>query len=353
MAKYPLFKDVFDTVKAQSKLKGIEWYDEIYDISRNVANIKSGATFTLSKHVEQLTAALLSCQRVWAELEPHFEVDSKNPTLDVPMLQRGKSFLHINEIFMHYDPALLRAANAEETLNSIKSIECGNRRINSQISSLLNQPYTRQYTHPKTKVKSTKQYQGNILDILERFNNDPDYDFLDFKHGYRAFTEDSSGEPIKQNIIDLVTLLSQGTVSKNSVIKKHLSSKKISECKMQEMGAALVCEYLKGFGISVVKPDVHVCRVLYRLGYIQREDAVKDALNICYDIADYYDAMFKSEFFAAKLPSAVPSAVAVDTVLWQFAARGKLEICIAEDSNKKKVPPRCNLCLALNCPYRK
>ena len=46
-----------------------------------------------------------------------------------------------------------------------------------------------------------------------------------------------------------------------------------SKNKLKCMGVPLVCEYLKGVGIGVVKPDVHLRRIIGRLGYSSKKPA--------------------------------------------------------------------------------
>lgn len=371
MGEYSLFQQVFETVeeKTQGRIdkatgqncnpktgKPFEWYDEILDISREAEKVQNGATFDISNHIKKIVLSLLSCQRPWSELEIHFPHDNTNPLIDIPSQKKGQCLPHMDEIFMQYDCDRLLSADASIMIKDIKGIQCSNRRINWQIPSLLNQDYRIQRTNKKTGKKTVNVYHGNIINVLNLLNSDSNYGFLDFEHGYRKFTTDKSGKPNRANILALVALLSGGTVDKSSIIHTKLTAEQIKACKMNEMGAALVCEYLKGFGISVVKPDVHVCRVLNRLGYIDNESDVLGAIDVCYKIADEYDTYLKEKITKAGLPSITSTVVVVDTILWQFAAKGKLEICIADTYNKKGkcFRPKCNECKArVKCPYHK
>ena len=99
--------------------------------------------------------------------------------------------------------------------------------------------------------------------------------------------------------------------------------------KLKGMGTPLVCEYLKGVGFDIIKPDVHVCRIVGRLGYSKHNPAtLQEALDVCKAITDEYNL----------------SQVAVDTVFWQYCAKNKLEICTAD--------PKCDCCGVKNCPSK-
>ena len=53
------------------------------------------------------------------------------------------------------------------------------------------------------------------------------------------------------------------------------------------MGVALVCEYLKGVGVDIIKPDVHVRRIIGRLGYSKHNPAtVRETMDVCKAIAE-------------------------------------------------------------------
>ena len=113
----------------------------------------------------------------------------------------------------------------------------------------------------------------------------------------------------------------------NTLIKSLSDSRK--KYKLKWMGVALVCEYLKGVGIDIIKPDQHVCRIIGRLGYSKHNPAtVQEALDVCKTIADEYDL----------------SQAAVDTVFWQYCAKDKFEIC--------SDVPKCNHCGVQNCPNK-
>ena len=103
-----------------------------------------------------------------------------------------------------------------------------------------------------------------------------------------------------------------------------------SEYKLHEMGVALVCEYLKGVGIPLVKPDRHVCRIIGRLGFSKTIPAGEiETLRICDEIAKHLNM----------------SHALVDTILWQYGVEEKCGICGDE--------PDCARCGVTSCPNRK
>ncbi len=108
-------------------------------------------------------------------------------------------------------------------------------------------------------------------------------------------------------------------------------SKSGQKYKLRELGMPLVCEYLKAMGINIVKPDLHLKRILPRLGYLDNSltgAKLDDAcIRVCYEICKEYNL----------------TAIEVDTILWQFGVEKKLGVCGAT--------PKCELCEAKHiCP---
>ena len=177
----------------------------------------------------------------------------------------------IDNIFHNFDVEYLKTANPEELVDEIKSIKCGNRQINYQMYGL--------------------------RDNIQMFEEiEDEYGSLD-------------------NFV-----LSDDAIK----IAKKLSTGKY---KLKAVGFALACEYLKGVGIDVIKPDIHICRILGRFGYSKKVMASeKEAIAIIDDISNEYD-----------LPK-----MEIDTIIWQYGARGYLEICGSE--------PKCHIC-NIKCKY--
>lgn len=187
----------------------------------------------------------------------------------------AKNSEKIDAIFQNFNIDYLLTASPEELEQKLKEIKCGNRQIKNQMLNL----------------------SGNIK-TLQRIASD----FGTIDNYY--------------NSTDV-----------NTLIKSLSDSQK--KYKLKWMGVALVCEYLKGVGIDIIKPDQHVCRIIGRLGYSKHNPAtIQEALDVCKAIADEYN-----------LPQVV-----VDTVFWQYCAKDKFEIC--SDT------PKCKYCGVQNCPNK-
>ena len=181
----------------------------------------------------------------------------------------------IDAIFHNFDIDYLLTVSPEELTRQIAAIHCGNRQIKWQMESL----------------------SGNIQ-TLQRIA--ADHGSID--HYYNSTDID--------------------------VVVKSLAYSG-QKYKLNYMGLALVCEYLKGMGLDVIKPDVHVCRIIGRLGYSKHNPAT------------YWEAIDVSRSIAAEYNL---SMAAVDTILWQYGVENKLGICGAE--------PKCSDCLAEHCSAR-
>ncbi len=181
----------------------------------------------------------------------------------------------IDKIFLNYDVEKLKKTNPKELLEKILSIRCGNRQISKQM-----------------------QYLKYNIETLERIEQDNGSIDSYFKN---------------TSLADVVKSLSLAN----------------GKYKLKTMGVPLVCEYLKGAGVDIVKPDSLLCRILGRLGYSKKTPATAwEAIEICKEIGKEYNL----------------SQPMVDTVLWQYCAKDKFEICTAT--------PKCNKCKVVNCPGR-
>ena len=187
----------------------------------------------------------------------------------------AKNSEKIDAIFQNFNIHYLLTASPEELEQKLKEIKCGNRQIKNQMLNL----------------------SGNIK-TLQRIASD----FGTIDNYYNTTATD--------------TLIKSLSVSGQKY-------------KLKYMGVPLVCEYLKGVGIDIIKPDQHVCRIIGRLGYSKHNPAtIQEALDVCKAIADEYN-----------LPQVV-----VDTVFWQYCAKDKFEIC--SDT------PKCKYCGVQNCPNK-
>jgi len=182
----------------------------------------------------------------------------------------------LETIFCGYDAEKLSEKSGEILVEEVKRKKCGNLKINSQM------------THLKENIailKTLSQKTGGI-------------------DSFYASTDK----------YELVAMLCDMN----------------SEYKLHEMGVALVCEYLKGVGIPLVKPDRHVCRIIGRLGFSETIPAGEiETLRICDEIANALNM----------------SHAQVDTILWQYGVKEKCGICADE--------PDCIRCGVASCPNRR
>ncbi len=97
-----------------------------------------------------------------------------------------------------------------------------------------------------------------------------------------------------------------------------------SKYKLNQMGVALVCEYLRNVGIDTAKPDKHMMRMLgcERLGISSRKKASHYEV-----ISAFYELSRETGMWAADL----------DYLFWCYCADGKAEICSAN--------PKCDKCV--------
>ena len=181
----------------------------------------------------------------------------------------------IPAIFCNFDIAQLKSADPALLVQGLQAIRCGNRQIRKQMNAL----------------------KDNIA-VLERI--DRDHGSI---HNYYSTKK-------AQDLVKELSLF----YSKN---------------KLKCMGVPLVCEYLKGVGIGVVKPDVHLRRIIGRLGYSRNKPADEwETIAICDKIAaEYHRPHYE-----------------VDSILWQYCADGKFAVCGAT--------PNCKKCGVSNCPNR-
>ena len=180
---------------------------------------------------------------------------------------------NINKLFHYFDADYIKATNSQFFIDGFLALRCGNRQIHRQMQSL------------KDNVETFERIAKDYTCIDNYYNN--------------------------TNIKELLRSLSSG------------------KYKLKQMGVPLVSEYLKGVGIDIIKPDVHVCRILTRLGYCKSNRISDDeAFDICCDIAKEY-----------KLTN-----VDVDAILWQYCAKDYFEVCCEK--------PKCFKCLVKNCKSR-
>ena len=175
----------------------------------------------------------------------------------------------LNEILCNFDRIQLKEKSAEDLINEITAIKCHN-------------PYT-----TKNQIRLLK---ANI----ETF------------------------EKIEQEYGSLEKFITHTTPI--NIIKLLADSK--STYKLKYSGVALACEYLRNVGIDVIKPDVHIKRILST-----------ERLNIVKSKSDY--AVIAE---CKKLSDEIGiSQVKMDYLLWNYCSKGYGEICTAK--------PKCEKCI--------
>ena len=263
--KYPEFQQIIDNMTKS----GYDYKKEIEEIEvmQKRATLGIGSAISLNSSADSVISLALP-DHVKAMIYAQL---SNNRTWQ-PIYDNR---LTIDAIFSNYDIDTLKKADPDVLVNRITDIRCGNRQIKKQMQCL------------KSNIET--------LEKIEKENGSIS--------GYYATT----------NLVDVIKNLSQS--GKNY--------------KLNYMGIPLVCEYLKGVGVEVIKPDSLLCRLLGRLGYSKKIPATPwEAIEICKEIGDEYGL----------------SQAEVDTILWQYCAKDKFEVCTDK--------PKCAQCGVYNCPSR-
>ena len=263
--KYPEIQQIIDTMAKA----GYDYKKEIEEIEvmQKRATLGIGSTTSLNSSAASVTSLALP-DHVKAMI--YAQLSNNRPWQPI-----YDNRLKIDSIFSHYDIDLLKKANPATLVDEITKIHCGNRQIKRQMQSL------------RSNIETLERIQANHDSISD----------------YYATT----------NLVDVIKSLSQS--GKNY--------------KLHCMGIPLVCEYLKGVGVEVIKPDSLLCRLLGRLGYSKKAPATPwEAIEICKEIGAEYGL----------------SQAEVDTILWQYCAKDKFEVCTDK--------PKCAQCGVYNCPSR-
>jgi hypothetical protein len=92
--------------------------------------------------------------------------------------------------------------------------------------------------------------------------------------------------------------------------------RKLASPNFDYSGNIVVLDYLKDIGMDIIKPDVHVTRVFYRLGFIESEGIDKNAE--------------KTIEVAEKIKQETPEKLAVvDAVFWIYGGGGDISRSLA------------------------
>mgnify|MGYP004520467303 CR=1 FL=1 len=175
----------------------------------------------------------------------------------------------LNSLFCNFERDRLKEVNPEILIEKIKELKCYS-------------PYT---------TKNQMTYLKNNIETFER---------------------------IEQNYCSLDKFITSSSPA--SIVK--LLANRNSIYKLKYAGVALVCEYLRNVGIDIVKPDVHIKRIIG-----------SDRLNVIQSKSDY---KIIEEFKRLSAEIGI-SQVKMDYLLWNYCSKGYGEICTAK--------PKCCECV--------
>lgn len=173
----------------------------------------------------------------------------------------------IDDIFFHYDIEKLCNTDYNYFVQKIRDIKCGNRSIAKQMERL------------KDNINTLRRIECKYGSLDEFVLSEEPYS-----------------------------------------IARKLS--KQGEYKIMYMGLALSMEYLRNVGVDAIKPDVHIRRMLGRLGFAEKE--------------------IPSEIEAVDIMSKISKATGysvgeLDAYFWLYCAMGYCDICGAI--------PKCDKCV--------
>jgi len=272
-------KTLVKLVQESLKNKDIDFEREINSFGQ-VDAVKrriDGKGFTVQEHIKGLVYSLLSRQRVWKSLVPHF--------------------YKIDNIFYFYAPEKLINADPERLIEKIVEIKCGNMIIEKQMKAL----------------------SGNIK-ILKKLHSVIE---MKIKEIYKYHNDIIKGQNIVEDLVN------------------RLTNPK-SECKLKQIGNALIMEYFKNIGVRSMKPDRHILRICgtKRLGILE---SVEDENTN--DLSSLMKAQKEFIGFVSKISENVPiDIIYYDNLFWLFGAKGYGEICPKD--------PNCMHCLlSKHCNY--
>lgn len=204
-------QDLLSGLKAilADKRVGIDYEEVIAEFGQVPASEERlrGKKFHIRDHVRGLVLAQLSSQRPWGPI--------------------AENMANIDRLFHNWHPDMLLEMSAEELVEGVRGIHCGNRQIAKQMNALA--------PNIKTLLCIEVEY-GSLDDFVE--SKPPD------------------------------------------VIANQLAN--TGRFKLKYIGFTLAMEYLRNVGIRAGKPDVHVRRVLggERLAFIEGEPSEHQAVEM-------------------------------------------------------------------------
>lgn len=174
----------------------------------------------------------------------------------------------LDDVFCNFSKDKLKKKPAEDLINEIIALKCHN-------------PFT------------TKKQMYSLADNIHTF------------------------EKLEKKFLNLDKFILSDTPS--NIVRLLADSS--SEYKLKQAGIALVCEYLRNVGVDIVKPDVHIKRII-----------APDRLNLT-SVKSEYKIMEELKKLSDETSI---SQVKIDYLLWNYCARKYGEICTAT--------PKCSEC---------
>ncbi len=236
-------------------------------IKHQIDKRNNGYSFSINDHIRAMVYSMLSSGISWERFESGIDITTG-------------TIIPIDKVFHQYDSEYILKCSPELICNEIKELHCGSQYTLKQMQALIN-------TNIPKLLKLKKQYGG-----IDNF--------------YYNFVNDDNSKKT------LVLVLS----NKHSIYK------------FEQMGEALVAEYLKNVGYDIAKPDRHICRIL-------GSEVLKCSKCKTVPVYEAFDIV-------AKIAQEMSRPVAeVDYTLWSYCAKGYGEICTKGNS-------KCNKCVAQN-----
>lgn len=157
-------------------------------ISKMVLARNNGKVFSFSEHIVGFVYALLTNQTKWNHIVPHLP--------------------EIDELFFHYDSALIKTKNGQYFASRLFALKCGNISTSAQME------------HLSENIETMDRIALEFGSMDAFITSEPAY----------------------------------------NIVKKLSASR--SKYKMKMMGEALAWEYMRNVGIDACKPDTHLRRFL-------------------------------------------------------------------------------------------
>lgn len=189
-----------------------------------------------------------------------------------PWKQIVENLDNLREIFCNWDAELIKHKNPAALEFEIGSIGCGNRAINRQMQGLT----------------------ANI-ELLQR---------------------------LQERVEDLEYLVAEDPYEVSDLLSSY-------PWKLNGFAQTLALQYLRNVGVDTCKPDVHIRRILARIGFTSYEEcSISEIMSVMKQLS-------------AELGLPV---TLINEIVWYYGASGYVEMCTKS--------PKCSICQIMDCRYR-